>query len=432
MKGEGDVVSGWQNKLQSAMANVTPASILAKQTRGHTVRASFTLRFGSEADFTGHRPAAELLDAVIARGTKHHTFQQLKDQWDAMEAQVGFTSRPGALTVSVQTTRDQLAAVLALVDEVLREPVFPQDQFEIVVKETVTELEDRRSNPENQAYLALRRAISPYPVTHPLYAPTTDEAIAGVKAVRIAELKQLAAMLGTSNATLAIVGDVDTAAIRPWIERTWGSWKSPRPWKRIVRKYTATAAGDQVLDFPDKANAMVATAQAIAMRDDDPDAPAMLVADYVLGGGGFASRLMSRLRQKDGLSYGAYSGLQLDPLDTVGSVFTAAILNPENGKKGMAAMLDEVTRFVESGITSDDLALAKQGLQQKFDRDLSSDGFVLQLLAEGLYLDRKLDFWAKRYAAIAALTADQVNATIKRHLRLDALVKITSGDKKKL
>jgi len=95
-------------------------------------------------------------------------------------------------------------------------------------------------------------------------------------------------------------------------------------------------------------------------------------------------------------------------------------------------MLDEVTRFVESGITSDDLALAKQGLQQKFDRDLSSDGFVLQLLAEGLYLERKLDFWAKRYAAIAALNADQVNAAIKRHLRLDALVKITSGDKKKM
>jgi len=58
--------------------------------------------------------------------------------------------------------------------------------------------------------------------------------------------------------------------------------------------------------------------------------------------------------------------------------------------------------------------------------------FGRDLLAEGLYLDRKLDFWAKRYAAIAALTADQVNATIKRHLRLDALVKITSGDKKKM
>lgn len=417
---------------RSALASGMKLAILAKQTRGRVVRAHLTLRFGTEADFTGKRVAASMLDSMLERGTRRHTFQQLKDQWDLLEAQVNFGSRPGQLDVNIQTTRDNLAAVLALVDEVLREPAFPQDQFDIVVKDRLTELDDQKSDPQAQAFIAVSRALAPYPASHPLYVPTTEEEIAGIKALRLAEVKKLPAMFGTSNATLTILGDVDTAAIKPWIERTWGSWKSPRPWKRIARKYTPTTGAEQVFDFPDKANALIAAAHAVDMKDDDPDAPAIEAADYTLGGGGFVSRLLNRMRQKDGLSYLAFSTVQLDPLDPAGGFIAGGALNPENARKGMAAMLDEITRLVSGGITAEELTTAKQGLQQTFDRNLSNDAFVLRLLHDGLYLDRKLEFWAKHNAAVAALTVDQVNAAIKRHLKPDSLVKITAGDKKKM
>ncbi|HMG57184.1 MAG TPA: pitrilysin family protein [Kofleriaceae bacterium] len=417
---------------RSALASGMKLAILAKQTRGHVVRARLTLRFGTEADFTGNRVAAAMLDSLIQRGTKHHTFQQLKDQWDALEAQVAFASRAGLLDVNVQTTRDSLGAVLALVDEVLREPVFPQDQFDIVVKDCLTELDDQKSDPQAQAFLAATRALGPYPANHPLYTPTTEEQIAGIKALRLADIKKLPAMFGTSNATLTILGDVDTAAVKPWIERTWGSWKSPRPWKRIARKYTPTATGEQVLDFADKANAMIAAVHAVDMRDDDPDAPAMDAADYTLGGGGFVSRLLDRMRQKDGLSYFAFSAFQLDPLDPVGAFIAGGALNPENARKGMAAMVEEITKLATGGITAAELTAAKSGLQQAFDRDLSNDAVVLGLVHDGLYLDRKLEFWAVHNAAVAALTVEQVNAAVKRHVKPGTLVKITAGDKKKM
>ncbi|HEX3758570.1 MAG TPA: pitrilysin family protein [Kofleriaceae bacterium] len=417
---------------RSVLASGMKLAILAKQTRGHVVRARLTLRFGTEADFTGNRVPASMLDELIQRGTRHHTFQQLKDQWDMLEAQVNFASRSGLLDVNIQTTREHLAAVLALVDEVLREPAFPQDQFDIAVKEALTSLDEQKSDPQAQAFVASARALTPYPTNHPLYVPTTEESIAEIKALKLADVKKLPAMFGTSNATLTLLGDVDTAAIKPWIERTWGNWKSPRPWKRIARKYTATAAGEQVFDFPDKANAMIIAAHAVDMRDDDPDAPAMDAADYTLGGGGFVSRLLDRLRQKDGLSYFAFSSLQLDPLDPVGAFRAAGALNPENAKKGMTAMLDEISKITTGGITAAELTTAKSGLQQNFDRSLSNDAFVLNLLHDGLYLDRKLEFWAKHNAAVAALSVDQVNAAIKRHLKPDSLVKITAGDKKKM
>ncbi len=419
---------------RTTLANGMKLAILGKQTRGQVVRARLTLRYGTEADFTGvaNRVAASLLDEILSRGTRKHTFQQLKDQWDALEAQVGFSSVPGLIDVNIQTTRDNFAAVLALVDEVLRQPAFPQDQFDILIKENLTALDDQKSDPQAQAFLAVTRTVAPYPASHPLYTPTTDELIASLKAARLADARRFAAMLGASHATMSILGDVDTAKVQPWIEKTWGTWKSPRPWKRLVRTYTATAAGEQVMDFPDKANAMIAAAHAVDMKDDDADAPAMAVANYTLGGGGFASRLVTRLRQQEGLSYFAFSAFQLRPLDAAGSFFSAGALNPENARKGLAALREELARLVSGGITPDELTGAKQGLQQGFDRNLSNDAFVLNMLQDGLYLDRTMAFWAKQNAAITAATVEQVNAAIKRHLKPDALVTITAGDKKKM
>jgi zinc protease len=436
---EGENFEATLGNIESRTARATLASgmklaILAKQTRGHVVRARLTLRFGTEADFSGQasRTAIAMFDELLPRGTKQHTFQQLTDQWNLLEAQVGFGSQPGLVDVNIQTTRESFGAVLALVDEVLRQATFPQDQVELVVKEDLTKLEDQRSDPQTQTFVAIQRALTQYPASHPLYVQTTDEAIAGIKALKLSEVKKFASMLGTSNATMTIIGDVDSAAIKPWIEKTWGSWKSPRPWKRIERKYTATAASDQLLNFPDKANTMIAAGHAVDMKDDDADAPAMAIGNYALGGGGFSSRLLDRLRQKDGLSYFAFSAFQLNPLDAAGAFFTGGALNPENAKKGMAAMLEEIGKLVSGGVTADELSGAKQGILQGFERNLSNDSFVLGLLQDGLYLDRKLEFWTKRNAAISAATAAQVNAAIQRHLKPGTLVKVTAGDKAKM
>ncbi|MEO8700486.1 MAG: pitrilysin family protein, partial [Kofleriaceae bacterium] len=417
---------------RTTLASGMKLAILPKSTRGHVVRARLTMRYGTEADFTNNRLAASMLDDILARGTKKHTFQQLKDQWDSLEAQVNFATTPGVLDVSVQTTRDNLPAVLALVDEVLRQPAFPQDQFDIIVKEGLTALEEQKSDPQSQAFLTAARVVNQYPKNHPLYVPSTEESIAALKAVRLADVRRFAGYFGTSNATMAVVGDVDAAAVKSWIEKTWGSWKSPRPWKRVERKYTATTGGEQILDFPDKANALIGVVHAVDMKDDDVDAPAMAVANYVLGGGGFVSRLTTRLRQKDGMSYFAFSAFQLVPLDAAGTFLAGGAMAPENAKKGMAAALEEINKLVASGVTSDELTTAKQGILAGFERNLSNDGTVLTLLNDGLYLGRTMDYWAKWNANINKLTAAQVNDAAKKHMKPGSLVKITAADKKKL
>ncbi len=417
---------------RSSFPNGMKLAVLAKQTRGHVVRAKLTMRYGTEADFRGKRLAASAIDEVIGRGTRKHTFQQLKDEWDKLEAQVRFSTEPGELSVDIQTTRDHLPAVLALVDEILHTATFPADQFEITRKESLAALDKQKSDPQAQAFTTVGRIVRAYPKNHPLYVPTTDEQIAELKRLRVEDVRQFARYFGMSNATMAIVGDVDANQIKGWLGGTWGKWKSPRRYQRIARKYTPTRSGEQVLDFPDKANALIAAVHAVPLKDDDADAPALTVANYALGGGGFVSRLLTRLRQKDGLSYFAFSAVQLQPLDRAGVFVAGGALNPKNAKKGMAAMIEEIQGMVSGGITAKELAGAKKGIAEGFERNLSNDGAILGMLDDGLYLGRTMDYWAKRNAAISKLSVRQVNAAIKKYIKPGDLVKITAGDKSKM
>ncbi|HET9627109.1 MAG TPA: pitrilysin family protein [Kofleriaceae bacterium] len=444
-KFEATVANIERRTVRKTLGNGMKTAILAKQTRGHVVQARLTLRYAGEAELTGtaNRVAAAALHELLGRGTRHHTFQQIEDQLDLLEAELELAppplvegnderSDPGTLDVTVTTTRDHLAAVLALVDEIVREPVFPPDQVDIALKQRISELEDGKSDPISLGFREVARALAPYPASHPLYVPKIDEQIAQLKALKIGDVKKLVARFGMSHAELTIVGDVDRAAIEPWIESTWGTWRSPRPWQRIARAYQATQGGEQVIDVPDKATGMIAVAEPIALKDDDADVPALVAANYTLGGGGFVSRLLTRLRQKDGLSYFAFSTLQLHPLDATTGFFALGALNPENARKGMAAMREEIGKLVAGGVTADELAAAKTGLLTDFERSLSSDSFVLRQLSDGLLTGRTMEFWAQRNAAIGQLTVEQVNATIKRQLKPDQLVRVIAGDQKKM
>ncbi len=416
---------------RSTLKSGMKVALLAKETRGDVVRARLTVRFGTEKDLTGRRVAAGLLADMMRRGTRKHSFQQLKDEWDRLEAQVNFSSQPGELTVNVTTVRDTLPQVLSLVDEVLHSPSFPADQFSVAIKEQLAQLEEQRSRPESQAFVAFQRAITPYPADHPSYVPTIDEEIAATKALGLAQVRRLHGWLGMSDATLTIVGDFDPAAVQPWLERGWGDWKSPRPFVRIAAKYIPTKPGEQFIDTPDKENALIVMGYAVPMRDDSPDYPAMTAANYVLGGGGFVSRLLSRLRQKDGLSYGAFSFYQADPLDETAVLGAGALLAPQNAAKGMAAALEEFDKLTRQGVPAAELDSAQKGIAKDWSRALADDGFVLGQLHEGLFLGRTMDFYGKRQEAIQALQPAQLNAVIKKYFKRTDIYRVTGGDKKK-
>src|SRR5207302_10006575 len=136
---------------------------------------------------------------------------------------------------------------------------------------------------------------------------------------------------------------------------------------------------------------------------DDPAFPALTLSNFVLGASA-RSRLLERLRQKEGLSYGAFSQIQGDPFDKVGIVLAGAICAPQNAKKAIASLLDEVGKIVGAGIPDKELGEAKAAWRLSYENRLAQDDFLLGMIDRNLYAGRSFDFQKGLTAKIAALT----------------------------
>jgi len=422
---------------RTTFPNGLKLAMLPKETRGDVVQAVMTFRFGTEADVTGRQTAVAMIPEMLMRGSKNHTFQQLKDKIDELKANVSITAGAGggpvdgSIRVSIRTDREHLPAVLDLVAEVLRYPTLPAEEFEIVKKENLAGLEEQLSDPQALAFTNVMRRMSPWPSSDVRYVPTVAEAIERLKAVELDYLRQFHKELyGAGNAEVTVVGDFDPAAVKGVVEKTLASWKSPKKYARIESPFrNDITASDDVIQTPDKKMATVLCAVNMEVRDDDPDYPALHLANYIIGASA-KSRLLERLRQKEGLSYGAGSFFQADSEDRDAVFGASAICAPENVEKANASMADELSKIVNEGVPAEELADAKKSYALQVQNRLANDGAVAGMINGGLYLGRKMDYYKNLYKQVDEVTPEQLKKALKQHMALGRMVKVKAGDLK--
>src|SRR5207253_5309029 len=107
---------------------------------------------------------------------------------------------------------------------------------------------------------------------------------------------------GGQGGQLAIVGDFDAREITTLATELFGPWKSAQPFVRIPQPFVDVDSVEQAIETPDKANAVFVAGQNLKIQHTDPDYPALLLWNYMIGGGFLNSRLATRIRQKEGIS----------------------------------------------------------------------------------------------------------------------------------
>jgi zinc protease len=414
---------------RSELPSGLKVALLSKTTRGGTVVASMTLRFGDEKALAGKATSSDIAADMLLRGTTKHTRQQLKDEFDRLKARVSVSGRPNQANVSIETVRENLPEVLKLVAEVLREPSFPAKEFEELRQENLAAIEQQKSEPNALAPNVFQRHMNPYPKGDVRYVETFDESLAAYQAATLDEAKKFyAAFYGASNGELAVVGDFDEAAVAGLAAELFGGWKSPARFERVPQLYQDVAAENKALETPDKANAFFIAGQNLPLQDEDPDYPALVLGNYMLGGGFLNSRLAVRIRQKDGLSYGVGSQLQASPLDRAGSFTTYAIYAPQNAARLETAFKEEVARVLKDGFETTEVAEAKSGWLQSRQVSRAQDSALARVLATDLYIRRTLAWDAAFEKKVEALTGEQILAAMRRHLDLSKMTIVKAGD----
>jgi zinc protease len=415
---------------RSTAPNGFRIQVLPKSTRGNTVHATINLRYGTEQSLTNRGVATGWASSLIDRGTTTKSRQQLKDAFDKLKARVNVDGSAGLTSVDIETTRPNLAATLDLVAEMIKTPAHPEDEFKKAVAEALAGLEASRKEPQALAGQALSKVFSAYPKGHPLYAVSIDEQIAQLNTLTVADVRQAYAdFAGASHGDATVVGDFAPDSVTKQLTSLFGSYVSKQPYARMVRVLPTVAAGEMQIETPDKANAIFIAATPLAMQEEDPDFPALVMANAVLGGGsGLDNRMMTRLRQQDGVSYGTGTQFSARPKDKVGQLIAFAIYAPENLGKVETGFREEMARLIKNGITDAELEKARTGLLQQRLQSRASDPGLVGSLATNLFWGRTMAFDAAFEAQLKALTSAQVNAAITKYLASAPFFLVKAGD----
>ena len=417
-----------ESRITRTLAGGLKMALLPKRTRGQIVVANLTLRFGDEKSLKNRSAASTLAWQMLLRGTARHTRQQLVDEFDRLKAQVDINGATSRVDFSIQTTRENLPGVMRLVAEILRVPSFPADEFATLKQEALAAIEQSRSDPQSIAINVYERHLYPYPKGDTGYVPTPEEEIAGIKRTTLQEVKKFHAdFYGASNAVMSVVGDFESKEIAALASELFGSWKSPRPYTRIPETLHAVEPINRTLPAPDKANAFIVAGFRFPILDTDPDFPALLLGNYMIGVAQ-NSWLWTRIREQEGLSYSVRSSFSADPLDKSGGFSMSATFAPQNSARLEAALKEEITRVLRDGFTREEVETAKSSIIQQRQLNRADDLALSSRLATYLFYNRTLQRDAELDKRLNELTPEQIREALRRHIFPEKFTIIKAGN----
>ncbi|MFM2085990.1 MAG: hypothetical protein RLZZ237_859 [Pseudomonadota bacterium] len=411
------------------LPNGLKGALLPKRTKGNTVSVVLKLQLGTEESLRGKAAVGAYTANLLVRGTDKLSRQEVKDKFDQLGTQVNIQGGPEGVTAMLVGKRDNLPAAMELLAQVLQKPALSEKEFAELQRERVARAEQDLPEPQPQAINAFRRLLDATPEGHVRHVTTLPAELASLKAVTVADVKAFHdAYYGTSNATFAAVGDFDAAALKAQVASLYGNWKAAQPYVRIPVAVKPVNGQKITLETPDKANSVLFAVQPIPLKDDAAVYPALLMANHMLGGGALRSRLADRIRQKEGLSYGVSSQLNVPSREAAGYWMAYAISAPQNTVKVEAALREEIAKVLADGFTEAELVEAKKGWLQSQEVGRTQDTGLARELAGYLAEERTMAYDKTLEAKVSALTLAQVNQGLRDYLKPEAVSIVTAGD----
>ena len=440
--------------VRSRLPNGMKVAMLPKKMAGGMVSAAIELHFGDAKTLAGQNAAAQLAGSLLMSGTKTKTRQQIQDEMEKLNARIlvtggggggGFGGRGGggrggpatgggssSASATIMAKPENLAAAMRLAVEILREPAYPEAEFDRVKSQRLRALENAPTQPEQLAAQELQRHLSPFTKDDPQYTAAREEQLAEMKKLTLGDVRKFHdGFYGASHGELVVVGEVDQAAIQKLAAELLGNWNSPAPYARLTSTYRKVEAINRKIETPDKENAQFEAGLRIGMSETDPDYPAMVLANYMFGGS-ITARMPDRIRNKEGLSYGASSRFTA-PADGDAALLSATVSsNPANTPKVEASFLDELRKTLAGGFTAAEVADAKKAYQDSRTVNRSQESALVGLIASHEQLGRTLLYDEQLEARIQALTVDQINAVFRKYVDPAEVTIVKAGDFKKV
>lgn len=444
------LVNGYKGKTMEANTNTFEASVaniiksteegklasggkyalLEKPAKGNKIEARILLRMGDEKSLSQKSMIANLTANMLKLGTKTRTKKDINDQLDQYKINLSVVGSVDGLYVRISTDKSNLNNALNLVQDILRNPSFDATEFEKLKLETKSGLESNRNEPQAVATQELTKMTSLYPKTHPYYSETIDESLATLDKITIEDLKIFYAnFYGGSNSISSFVGGIDKDAIKKFLSSTFDNWNPKIAYKRIPTQYFDVKSTDKTMQINDKTNAILFGKINLNVGKKNPDYPALEMANELLGGGAFlSSRIPQRLRETEGLSYGAGSYIQANAIDPTSEWGIYAFYNPTMKDKLTTALNEEIQKAISKGFTKEEFESSLKSWLQNRQTMLGTDEFLVRELRENMDSGQTFKDYEDFETKIKNLDVQKVNTALVKYFDPKKLVIVQAGD----
>ena len=381
---------------------------------------------GGDAMAEGGNIAVPTLSGMMLdRGTKALDMFAIADKLDSVGAEVEFDVGTQSLHIRAKCLKKDVPLVIGLIASELRTPALLPAEFNKAKQQFIGGLQASSQNSGARAHEAFERSI--YPEGNPNRPHTMAELAAAAKSVNLDEVKAFQAKYyGPAHMAMVVAGDVSDGDTRAEIAKAFAGWSGGQDYIRGPAT-SAPAGGLREINvaLSDKPSVTVILGQATGLRYRDPDALPLRVGTAILGRG-FTGRLMSTVRDREGLTYGI-GALVSDDSISGGAWDISASFAPSLLQKGIASTRRELDRWWKDGVTPAELAARKQGIIGDYLVGLATTSGLADTIL--VNVQRGYDVsWLDEYSqAVEAVTLSQVNAAIKAHLNPATMVLVEAG-----
>ena len=418
------------NLTEGKLSNGMKYGLIKKDIKGGKVLGSFKFPVSNAKDLNGKSDVGSLMAQVLKTGTKSHTKEQIQDMLDEWKSNINFGFSGQTLFVNFSTYKDSLPKVTSLIKEILTESTFPEAELAKTVNEYNTYLESSLNDPQSIAFTEIEKITENYPKESIYYTASTQEQIDNNKKVKREQLVDFYnKILGSNNGVGSVIGDVDTKTTAALLESTFGKWNSKSNYEYIKPELFATKKQDKDYLTPDKENGAAVGKISFSMDRKSPDYPAFVIANEMLGSGGFlTARIPTRLREKEGISYGAGSYVNIPIDNNVASWAWYAFFNPTKKDAVNKALKEEVNKAVKDGFTEEEFKSNLTSWLNSRKTGLGNDNTLMGLVNSQLQYGQSLDEYDALEAKVSALKVSQVNDVLRKYISEDKMTSVFAGD----
>ncbi len=403
-------------------------AVLPRATKDDRITGTLRLRWGTAESVKGSGALAPMVAALLMEGTSNMNGAQIKERLQALDARINFSSSTGFLNAGLEFPATHTQAVLELLSQLLNDSLFAKPAFERNQRAMLATMQTLKADTASLAANALDRSYRPkslYGAGDPREVRPHEETEALIKQASAEVLRAYWQRFGSAQVgELVLMGPLALAPVQTQLQALWGEWASKEPHAPWTMEYAHPQTDKaSMLSVADKANANYLGRIALSMNQDDADFPALFLGVQILSRQG----LWQRVREKEGLSYGVASNLNVPARGQSASIDINASFAPHNATRLRTAIREVLTEKRAQGFSSFEVGFAKSAILSRRAELRAQSANAVGEIANNLRFGRPLDYGAKFDAAYQQLDAATINAALKKHLDPERLWEVIAG-----